>query len=181
MTASWSCLAHPLFKIPGSAPETDKVVLSMILPTIIAVGLIGNVAFLYVIARLERFHTLTNVYLINIAMAEIITISYAPILYVWSYFKSPIINYMPIENSVGCFTVWAVSYWGYFPSINTFTLVSLERWLAICRPLQHRRMKGKSRTIKFITSAWLIGFILAIFIASRYGKSVWFCMEWPNT
>ena len=161
--------------------KTDKIVLSIILPIIIIVGFFGNIAFLYMVACLKRMHTLTNFYLVNIAIADIITVTYTPVVYGWSYFNSAIIHYMPIENSAGCFTTGAVSYWGYFASINIFTLVSLERWLAICRPLQHISMKSKSRTSKLITFAWFIALVFALLVAPRYGKSIWFCMGWPDS
>ena len=161
--------------------ETDKMIITFLIPITIVVGVTGNLAFLFMVSRLKRMHNVTNIYLANIAVADIILVSYSPIVYVLSYFTSPIVHHMPVENSAGCFIAFFLSNFGYTASINIFTLVSFERWLAICRPLQHRRMTGERRTMKFVFAAWIIAAVFSCLIAPKYGRSVRLCMDWPDS
>ena len=160
--------------------DTDRIIVTILIPIIIIVGVIGNSSFLFMIARLKRMQTLTNCYLANIAVADIMLITYGPILYVVSYLKSPIVHYFPIEGVAGCFSAFFIANVGYFASVNIVTLVSMDRWMAICRPLYHRRVKSKGRTVKLITSAWCIALVTTLLYVPKYGKSAWFCMNWPN-
>ena len=160
--------------------ETDRIMITVLLPIVVTVGVLGNAAFLFMVKRLDRMHTLANMCLENIAVADIILLISGPPVYVWSYFASPIRNNMPILHG-GCFATFLISQIGYYASFGLITVISLERWLAICRPLQHRRMAHKSRMVKSIASAWIIGSAIAVLNTLRYGKGQWMCMKWPES
>ena len=50
----------------------EKIVNTYILPVIMAVGLLTNIAFLFVVARVHRMRTVVNVYLVSLAFADIL-------------------------------------------------------------------------------------------------------------
>ncbi|XP_072037022.1 uncharacterized protein [Amphiura filiformis] len=63
-------------------------------------------------------------------------------------------------------------------SFGLVTLVSLERFLAICYPIKHHLMKGTRRTFKLICCAWIMGLTsLTDLIFTDFTTS---CIMWPQ-
>ena len=60
------------------------------------------------------------------------------------------------------------------------TLVSLERYLAICYPLKHRIMNSKSRTITLVVTTWSIAAVLAAIVSLGQSELVVICIIWPE-
>ena len=50
----------------------DKIIILCILPVIVAFGLGTNASFLFVVARVPRMQTMTNLYLVQLALADLL-------------------------------------------------------------------------------------------------------------
>ncbi|XP_022080938.1 neuropeptides capa receptor-like [Acanthaster planci] len=81
---------------------------------------------------------------------------------------APFLAYITIANT------------GYYSSINLVTIVSLERYLALCHPMKHLRMRGRSRTYKMIAICWLLAFLFAIPISLTMAVFIVMCLQWPE-
>ena len=157
----------------------DEIFIKVILPMMLIAGLVGNGAFLFVVYRVERMRTATNFYLCNVAVSDLIFLVTGCGLYFTSYLYSPIRHDIMFTSSIGC-SVWFVTIYScYFLSINIYTLVTLERYYAICRPLAHRIVNSKERKVKLLFYAWIVSAILAGFTSTRYGKLYRKCVLWP--
>ena len=161
--------------------DAETLVHAFALPIILFFGVSCNSAFLFVVAKIKRLRTITNYYLVSIAIADITLISVSVGNYLWVFFSSgKVRENVPWEYSTGCVMGFTVSFTTYFTSLALITLVTLERYYAICIPLRHRAVTGKRRTVKIIVTATLISAILGGLVTLRYAKLEITCFIWPT-
>ena len=162
--------------------QTDKFMITIVFPLIITLGVLANSAFLFTIARIREMRTLTNFYLANLAFADLFFVIITAVNYFYKYTWSPDFQRgSPWATSAVCTLMAAASYTPYIASIGLVTLVSIERFLAICFPLLHRRINTKSRTVRLIIMAWLIAIAFTAVVAPKYAILQTFCIIWPET
>ncbi|XP_072046231.1 neuropeptides capa receptor-like [Amphiura filiformis] len=161
--------------------NTDKLIITVILPCVVTIGVLGNLAFLFTVVRLKRMHTITNYYLCHLAIADILFLVVSAGLYIWVYFSSPITHDVPYKSSLGCCLTFFPIFLCYFSSVGIVTLVSLERYYAICNPIQHRAIQGMHRTTKFLASTWFVAILLAALATPRFGLLKQVCLQWPES
>ena len=160
---------------------TDKIMISVIFPIIVVVGVFSNAGFLLTIARVRDMRTLTNFYLANLACADLFFALITTVRYIYPYiWHSEFSGGVPWETQFGCAATSALPSFVYYTSICLVTLVSIERYLAICHPLKHRMVNKKSRTVKMVAGSWLLALILAALTAPVGSKLYVFCMIWPE-
>ena len=159
----------------------DILIAYYFVPVMIMVAGTGNLAFIFMVARLKRMHTITNFYLVNIAFADIILGVFAPSMFVYTFFSSPLNFDVPYPtDGVFCFIGYLCSYFGYLLSVGVMTLLSFERYLAVCKPLLHMSLQSKRRAIKMTGSVWIIAGIIGSLTALSKGKIRLFCLAWPE-
>ncbi|XP_022090539.1 neuromedin-U receptor 2-like [Acanthaster planci] len=165
-----------VYLLNGGISTTMLVVLFSIL----AVGIPGNLAFLYVIARVPYMRTTTNVYLASLAMADLTFLLTSIVQYTF-YFTNPVRTHLPTASVVGCVGAFIPQYITYFASISMVSLVSHERYNAVCKPCanlgQGNRVK---RSLKLVAGSWLVAFVLAGLVMFRYAYLFKFCAIWPE-
>ena len=112
------------------------------LPAITILGVVLNSAFLYVIFRVEQMRTITNRYLANLAVADILFLVSAIGPKLLQYATSP----FQLDDShlgpFGCVAVYFLIDTAYFSSLCFITLTSLDKFVALCRPLKNRMGHG---------------------------------------
>ncbi len=160
--------------------ETYKFIGTYFIPIIAIVCVTSNTSFIVMVMRLKRMHTITNWYLVNIAIADLILGLFPSVITLTSFYTSPFNNHMVLPEPYGCYVAYIVPYIGYLVSVGTITLVSYERYLAVCKPLLHRRMQSKSRTVRYTVIVWIVAFIMSTIGALGKGHSVIYCIEWPS-
>ena len=167
---------EPLLYTPA-----DKMLLSKIFPVIFAIGLVTNFAFLFTIYRVREMRTTTNFYLANLAIADLTLIISKGVVLVYKFiWSSDLDRGVPFKSAPACAATNGSVYVGYYASICLVTMVSIERFLAICHPLKHRMTNSKWHAIKMVTGAWLIGISLAALISPTFGKLTIYCIVWPE-
>ena len=160
---------------------TDKLIITIIVPIICTIGILANLAFLFTVARVRRMQIVTNYYLVNLGVADIVFMALTLGLYVNSYRYSPLRHNVPYQSSLGCWGTIYPFYLSYYTSILLVTLVAVERFFMICMPIKYRLIKGKSRTVKMIAACWGVSLVLAALTTPRYGWLKHKCIVWPNT
>ena len=159
----------------------DAITCTVIIPLIMIVGGLSNIAFIYMVARLPRMQTITNFYLINIAIADLLLGVIVPALYIAAFFASPVHHDIHERFRIEfCYVSFFLAYWGYLASVGNVTLVSFERFLAVCNPLVHMRVQRKGRTVRLLVFVWLITLLMAGPLAVGKGNLVKWCMQWPD-
>ena len=160
--------------------KSESILIGYVFPIILFFGFLGNVAFLFTLMRVRSMQTITNAYLANLSVADLCFIIFVGFRYIWTIASSPKVFSNPYTQNIGCLSLSFVTFFAYFASSGVVNLVSYERYLAICHPLKHRYFNSKKRTAKMITGMWLVAFIVAASVAPRAGKSVRYCVIWPD-
>ena len=158
----------------------EVVVVTAIIPVVFVIGFIGNLGFLFVLLRLKYMRNVTNFYLGNLAVADLTFIVIMTLRYTWFYANSHVDFSVSFHSSFGCVTSTFVVYLSIFSSFAFVTLVTVERYYAICKPLKHRIVSGKKHSLKLVVVTWL----LCSFLAGLYTPSSAIlrsmCIEWPD-
>ena len=135
-------------------------------PSVTAFGICSNFAFIFVVYRIETTRTITNIFLVNLALADSSLLIVAFAQYIGSYVNSPVYDFgFSFDNAFGCVTSNFLTYLCYYASLWTVTLVSVERYFGICHPLWHRSIRSKRRTVHLVLASWFISALFASPIA----------------
>ena len=160
--------------------DAEKFVILVFYPCLLAFGLVGNLAFLAVVAKMPSMRTITNNYLANLAVCDIFIICTESYDIFIAYLVSPDVKMTSYNTSYGCSIVFGLLYIGHFTSFWIVIIMSFERYMAICRPLQHRMVAAIGRTKKLILLAWTVGFLNTVFILPGFSSLRKSCILWPD-
>ncbi|XP_038054029.1 somatostatin receptor type 2-like [Patiria miniata] len=158
----------------------DTAMITTFIPTTWCLGLITNLSFLFVMYRVPKLRSDTNLYLAHMAIADFLYLSIASVLQLLTYTSSRVAFNNPIGNTALYLTCITIANTGYFGSISLVTMVSLERYLALCHPMKHLTMRGRRRTYKMIAICWLLGLLFTIPISLANGVNNVSCLKWPD-
>ena len=174
-------LTNELLAITWAWSPLEDLFFNVVLPCIMLIGFIGNFSFLFAVMRVRFMQTLTNAYLANVAFADFMFVVYTCNIYLATYLVTPVRNDVLFGSGIGCFLSYGFTYLCYFASLILITLVTMERYFAVCKPFQHRSVSGKSRTIKMIIASWLVGLLFMTLTILRHAGYVTYCVNWPET
>ena len=160
--------------------DTEDIFFKLFLPIVLAVGITGNSALIFVVIRVKSMQSVTNAYLVNIAIADIMFVGCSCTIYLATYLFSPVRHNVLFRGSIGCAASFGFGYLGYFASLTLLTCVMVERYFAICRPFQHRLIAGKRHTFQMILGSWLTGFAFIGLVVPRFAGFSSICVTWPD-
>ena len=158
----------------------ETIMLIQFQPAVATIGSLFNLTFLFVVFKSKEMHTITNVYLSNLAVADTTFMVYNCVISVIEYLWSPLRNDRTFYRNgvVGCSAEQLVNYTMYYASLFLVAVVTFERYLAICHPLSHRRIASRSRTRKLSAGCWFIALLLGLFMVFIKGNYVEDCQEY---
>ncbi|XP_041130329.1 cholecystokinin receptor type A [Polyodon spathula] len=124
---------------------------------IFLLSVLGNALIIAVLVRNKQMRTMTNLFLLSLAVSDLMLC-----LFCVPFTLIPNLMKDFIFGSGVCKI--ATYFMGTSVSVSTFSLVaiSLERYSAICNPLQSRVWQTKSHALKVITAIWFVSFILML-------------------
>ena len=162
--------------------NSERIIITIINPIIFVLGLIGNLGFIYVIVRIPRMRTITNVYLTNLAIADVCFLALAVSNKLGRYFISPISgDHYPI-GQIGCIFIFTFMNACKFASLYLLTMVTLEKYYAICKPYQHHaKFGGTLRSVKLAILGWTLAFSFACILMPAYWDFQEICIRWPES
>ena len=160
--------------------RADKVLITIIIPIISIIGVIGNIGFVHTVVRLRRMRNSLNAYLGNLAVSDIMFLTMACFFYLLLYNTSPILYDMPVRSSFGCVVLNIPFYFGHLASMGFITLISIERYYAICQPLKHRTIKTQKRTVLLICATWITTVGTSMLLIPGHSNISQWCVIWPN-
>lgn len=141
----------------------------------------GNVLVILTLTRVKRMHTITNLFLLNLAVSDLLLSVLCMPFSLVAFLLKDFIFGEPMCILMRYFQAVSVG-------VNCFTLVviSLERYYAICQPLRSRRWQTLAHARRMLVGIWLSVLLLMSPIAAfnrllslRTGASA--CREiWPQ-
>ncbi|XP_038055068.1 growth hormone secretagogue receptor type 1-like [Patiria miniata] len=164
-----------------SYTNADRIIITIVNPCILAVGLLGNLAFLFMMVRVRRMWTVTNIYLTNLAIADTSFLVIAVSEKIARYRASPVSGDQAIMGPGGCISVYVLLDVAYSVGLCLVTLVTVEKYYAICRPIQHRLVGGMKRTKRLVLVVWVIAWVFGLTLLPCWSNFVGFCTTWPET
>nr|QSG30390.1 cholecystokinin receptor [Rapana venosa] len=127
---------------------------------IFLLSVLGNVLVMVTLIQNKKMRTVTNVFLLNLAVSDLLLAVFCmpftiiPILmqnFVFGAAMCVMIRYLQgVSVSVSCFTLVAIS---------------LERYFAICRPLQSRSWQTLNHAYRCIAVCWTLAAVFMIPLA----------------
>lgn len=116
-------------------------------------GLLGNGLVIFVVLRYAKMKTVTNMYILNLAVADLCFLIGLPFLIITSILRYWIFGF------IICKLFYISTSINWFSSVFTFTAMSADRYLAICHPIAS--MKYRTPIISRVVCAcvWTASFL----------------------
>ncbi|XP_053100322.1 nociceptin receptor isoform X4 [Hemicordylus capensis] len=114
----------------GFLPLGIKVTIVVVYSIVCIVGLVGNCSVMYVIIRFTKMKTATNIYIFNLALADTLCLITLPFQGTDTFMGS-----WPFGNAL-CKIAISIDYYNMFTSTFTLTMMSVDRYIAICHPIK---------------------------------------------
>ncbi|XP_030002462.1 thyrotropin-releasing hormone receptor-like [Sphaeramia orbicularis] len=126
-----------------------KVISSLLLFIICALGIVGNVMVILVVLTTKHMRTPTNCYLVSLAVADLMVLTAAGLPAITeSIFGSWVFGHY------GCLCITYFQYLGINASSCSITAFTIERYIAICHPIKAQFLCTLSRAKKIILFVW---------------------------
>ncbi|XP_055981536.1 cholecystokinin receptor type A [Sorex fumeus] len=140
---------------PQPSKEWQPAVQILLYSLIFLLSVLGNTLVIAVLIRNKRMRTVTNIFLLSLAVSDLMLC-----LFCMPFNLIPNLLKDFIFGSAVCKTT--TYFMGTSVSVSTFNLVaiSLERYGAICKPLQSRVWQTKSHALKVIAATWFLSFTI---------------------
>lgn len=123
--------------------------------TIICIaGLIGNAMVIYVVLRFAKMKTVTNLYILNLAMSDALFLISLPFL-----ITTTIIEHWIFDTAM-CKIYFVLYSINFVTSVLTLTALSGDRYLAVCHPVS----SGRYRTTKIAFFVCLVIWSVSFFV-----------------
>ncbi|XP_053310926.1 cholecystokinin receptor type A [Spea bombifrons] len=137
------------------AKDMHQTVRILLYSLIFLLCVLGNSMVIVVLIRNKRMRTVTNIFLLSLAVSDLMLC-----LFCMPFTLIPNLLKDFIFGSTVC--KGATYFMGISVSVSTFNLVaiSLERYSAICKPLQSRVWQTKSHALKVIAVTWCLSFTI---------------------
>ncbi|UYV76507.1 hypothetical protein LAZ67_14000819 [Cordylochernes scorpioides] len=160
LNATWELLAEE-----GQGGQGLVVAMTVLYGAILVSGVVGNVCTCLVICRHKSMHTATNYYLFSLAISDLL-------LLVLGLPQEMYILWHPYPYVFGatfCVLRGFSAETSTNASVLTITAFTVERYLAICRPLWAHTMSRLSRAVKTVVALWAAAALSAIPTAMQFG------------
>ncbi|KAM6951001.1 somatostatin receptor type 2 [Aplochiton taeniatus] len=160
--------------------QTSQVVITFIYFAVCAVGLCGNALVIYVILCYAKMKTVTNIYILNLAVADVLCMMSLPFIAM----QLALVHW-PF-GAVLCRVVMTADSLNQFTSIFCLTVMSIDRYLAVVHPIKSTKWR-KPRIAKLINlTVWgvslLVNLPIMIFsgLATNKNQAPSCTIVWPE-
>ena len=164
-----------------TSPLATNMIVKAFIPMVFIIGFVGNISLLLLLARVKTMRTTINFYLANLAAADLITLSLVTMTRFWRYADFKQVQSWPFHTNFGCGMFYFTIHITSLSSIFLITIISFDRYFAICHPVKYRitNIKKRASYILMILT-WTISTVLSLFRALASSKLVYECILWPS-
>nr|CAD2155949.1 unnamed protein product [Meloidogyne enterolobii] len=141
-------------------PTTENFLMIFTFSMIFCLSVVGNSIVIVVILQQKSMHSVTNLYLLNLALSDLLlSVVCMPPTLVSS------LVYCWVFGDLLCKLLAYLQ-----PSAYTLAAIALERYYAICRPLQSRIWHTRTHAKFMISLVWLASIIVNLFMLFMYER-----------
>ncbi|XP_077397488.1 somatostatin receptor type 5-like isoform X1 [Festucalex cinctus] len=158
-------------------PLDFRMVTAVVYSVVFIVGLLGNSLAIFVVIRYTKMKTVTNMYILNLAVADELYILGLPFLA-----TNSVLYYWPYGDFFCkvCMTADAMS---QFMSTFCLTVMSIDRYLAVVHPIRSASWRRPQVAKIFSGVLWIVSFlvVLPVTIYSHVQEGLNTCnLTWPE-
>lgn len=139
--------------------EVTKILVPSISALVCCVGLTANAMVIYVILKHAKMKTATNIYILNLAMAQDLFMPSLPFLA-----TSVALRHWP-SGSLMCRLVLSADGLNMFTSVFCLTVLSVDRYVALVHPIKAARYRRPAVARTVNASVWAPPLVLILPIA----------------
>lgn len=132
------------------------LILSILLMIVLLIGSIGNVLVIYVVLNFGSLKTVTNTYLLHLALSDLVFLSGIP------FFISSIITHSWIFGGFICKIFFLSQGVNQYTSIIILALLSFDRYLAVCHPSKSITWRSRVKPDTLLILIWILSFLLML-------------------
>ncbi|XP_069464358.1 somatostatin receptor type 4 [Ambystoma mexicanum] len=134
--------------------DVSMIVIQFIYALVCLVGLVGNSMVIFVILRYAKMKTATNIYILNLAIADELFMLSVPFLA-----ASAALQHWPFGAGM-CRTVLSVDGINMFTSVFCLTVLSADRYVAVVHPLRAARYRRPTVAKAINAGVWLLSLLV---------------------
>ena len=131
-------------------------VLSILLLIVMLIGLVGNLLVIYVLCNYSRLKTVTNTYLLHLALSDLVFLSGAP------FFISSLLTQSWIFGRFVCKLFFLTQGVNQYTSIIILAFLAFDRFLAVCHSAKSIRWRSRVHPHLLLILTWLFSFLLML-------------------
>ncbi|KAK9534601.1 hypothetical protein VZT92_007036 [Zoarces viviparus] len=161
----------------SSGPSVAGVLIPLIYIIVCVIGLGGNTLVIHIVLHYSKIESVTNIYILNLAIADELFMLGLPFLAVQNTLQSwPFGSFM-------CRLVMTVDSINQFTSIFCLTVMSIDRYLAVVHPIRSSRWRRPQAAKVVNGTVWAVSFlvVLPVVIFANIQKAGGTCnIAWPQ-
>ncbi|XP_067013470.2 somatostatin receptor type 5-like [Anabrus simplex] len=152
-----SCLNETMPMTYCDVEQPTLYLVTQILYAIVCVmGLLGNTLVIYVVLRFSKMQTVTNLYIVNLAIADECFLIGIPFLLTTMSFQ-----YWPFGYFM-CKAYMTTTSINQFTSSIFLTIMSADRYIAVCHPISSPKVRTPVISKVVSLTAWLASAMLVV-------------------
>ncbi|KAG9328570.1 hypothetical protein JZ751_025332 [Albula glossodonta] len=140
----------------GFNPSVAGILIPLIYITVCIIGLGGNTLVIHIVLRYSKTESVTNIYILNLAIADELFMLGLPFLAVQNA-----LLYWPF-GSFMCRLVMTVDGINQFTSIFCLTVMSIDRYLAVVHPIRSSKWRKPQVAKAVNVTVWVVSFIVVL-------------------
>ncbi|XP_076874540.1 delta-type opioid receptor [Brachyhypopomus gauderio] len=140
----------------GRLPASVRITIVVVYLIVCVVGLVGNGLVMYVIIRYTKMKTATNIYIFNLALADALVLATLPF-----QGTDVLLNLWPFGVAL-CKAVVAIDYYNMFTSVFTLTVMSVDRYIAVCHPVRSLAVRTPRRAKLVNVAVWALASAIGV-------------------
>ncbi|XP_041673428.1 somatostatin receptor type 5 [Cheilinus undulatus] len=160
-----------------SGPSVAGVLIPLIYIIVCIIGLGGNTLVIHIVLHYSKIESVTNIYILNLAIADELFMLGLPFLAVQNTLQSwPFGSFM-------CRLVMTVDSINQFTSIFCLTVMSIDRYLAVVHPIRSSKWRHPQIAKVVNSTVWALSFlvVLPVVIFANIQKAGGTCnIAWPQ-
>ncbi|KAH9489406.1 Somatostatin receptor type 2 [Bulinus truncatus] len=192
MTTLELCGLNSTTTTPGPNNQTGREISSylLVLPYVIVVtyilicimGLVGNGLVIYVVLMFAKMKTVTNMYILNLALSDILFLTMLPILAATAIVKHWIFGFAMCKIY---FVMYSINLFG---GAFNLCIMSADRYMAVCHPIRSLRYRTPRIALFLCLCIWSLAFLVMMPIilysgtqGNKYFNGKYTCtIRWPE-
>ncbi|XP_038054003.1 lysophosphatidic acid receptor 6-like [Patiria miniata] len=180
------------FENPAEADEyvysnAETVMYGFVLPVLKLLGILSILSFFFTVLRVPSMRNVTNFYLTNLAISDLIVLISSATYEQYVAFTKQNRSDIPSFGNSSHVVVSVLFYLanvGAHSSLAFVTVLSYDRYFAICYPFKHRNLNHKRRAIRAAVCIWLLSLAVNVIVFcslfQKLNEPADKCLVWPN-